>query len=102
MADNSNIGVTLREDRRDSATANRLGPAREMPTRQITRQQFMAGTTTRQGTDIRGLADETRGQYPRVAGNGSIRSYKKGGAVRKTGLALLHKGERVLNKRQAI
>ena len=30
-----------------------------------------------------------------------VPSYKKGGKVRKTGLARLHKGERVLNKRQA-
>lgn len=29
-----------------------------------------------------------------------IPSYKKGGRVRKTGLAKLHRGERVLNKRQ--
>ncbi len=30
-----------------------------------------------------------------------VPSYKKGGKVRKTGLARLHKGERVLNKLQA-
>ena len=30
-----------------------------------------------------------------------VPSYKKGGKVRKTGLARLHKGERVLNKSQA-
>lgn len=30
----------------------------------------------------------------------SVPSYKKGGRVRKTGLAKLHRGERVLNKRQ--
>lgn len=27
--------------------------------------------------------------------------YKKGGKVKKTGLAIVHKGERVLNKKQA-
>lgn len=30
----------------------------------------------------------------------SIASYKRGGKVRKTGLARLHKGERVLTKKQ--
>ena len=32
---------------------------------------------------------------------GSFDSYKKGGRVKKTGLAKLHKGERVLTKSQA-
>jgi hypothetical protein len=31
---------------------------------------------------------------------GAIKGYKKGGKVKKTGLALIHKGERVLNKKQ--
>lgn len=31
---------------------------------------------------------------------GGVDSYKKGGKVKKTGLAKLHKGERVLNKKQ--
>ena len=33
--------------------------------------------------------------------SGGVPGYKRGGFVRKTGLAVVHKGERVLNRKQA-
>jgi hypothetical protein len=49
------------------------------------------GSNAAKGTSADEMGAETSG----------VPSYKKGGKVRKTGLARLHKGERVLNKRQA-
>lgn len=41
-----------------------------------------------------------RSQVPLSAGKGLVGSFKKGGKIKKTGLAKVHKGERVLNKKQ--
>ena len=49
------------------------------------------GSNAAKGTSADEMGAETSG----------VPSYKKGGKVRKTGLARLHKGERVLNKLQA-
>ena len=56
------------------------------------------------------LAAETHPFNPKYTGaggskfvqpkGGKVKGYKKGGKVKKTGLAKLHKGERVLNKKQ--
>lgn len=42
-----------------------------------------------------------KGKSEDTGGVGPGESFKKGGPVRKTGLAKVHKGERVLTKRQA-
>jgi hypothetical protein len=49
------------------------------------------GSTAAKNTAADEMGAETSG----------VPSYKKGGKVRKTGLARLHKGERVLTKKQA-
>ena len=50
------------------------------------------------GAGLSGAADA---DVPQADLNWGIRSFKKGGKVRKTGLAKVHKGERVLTKGQA-
>lgn len=65
----------------------------------------------RRGRQIKGLGNWAKGLAQRSgtilklnalgpAGQKLIRGYKKGGKVKKTGLALLHKGEQVLTKKQ--
>lgn len=50
------------------------------------------------GTPDNYLSDEDREWAKKM---NKIPSYKRGGKVKKTGLAKLHKGERVLTKKQA-
>jgi hypothetical protein len=40
------------------------------------------------------------GRNPAVPGGGEMQSFKKGGKVKKTGLAKVEKGEKVLTKKQ--
>ncbi len=50
----------------------------------------------------KGIFDALRTTGRRIAGNDRpIPGYKRGGKVKKTGLAKVHKGERVLTKKQA-
>jgi hypothetical protein len=46
-----------------------------------------------------GMPTSSQFQYPKGATVG-IKRFKKGGKVKKTGPAILHKGERVLNRKQ--
>jgi hypothetical protein len=56
-----------------------------------------ASTGPTMGRGLGGLA----GGLGQAAGGGALPSYKKGGKVKKTGVAKLHKGERVLTAKQA-
>ena len=48
-----------------------------------------------------GMGTAIRGYEKGLKKKKIVGSYKKGGKIKKTGLAKVHKGERVLNKKQA-
>jgi hypothetical protein len=53
------------------------------------------------GGKAKRFSSPLRGSGKAAVGGASIKGYKKGGKVKKTGVAKVHKGERVLNKKQA-
>lgn len=53
----------------------------------------------KQKATLDNIADFASKPQPSIAQRMGIQSYRKGGKVRETGLAYLHKGERVLNKK---
>jgi hypothetical protein len=77
----------------------------------LKKRQAKAGSSGNQKSSLvkRFIGKLTRGKAPKVGNLPTstrqvpdfVGSYKRGGKIRKTGMAKVHRGERVLSKRQA-
>lgn len=83
-------GITT-TDSRTGKTSTVWDPPREAQTHAITREQFRNAGKTQTATPATPTTQGVESPIP---------SYRKGGKVKRTGLARVHKGERVLTRKQ--
>lgn len=87
---------------------NRTSKGYTIPSNPETRSLGLAGKAVRpkdvvksMGRDVADKMRETGEAAGSTTKMASPKSFKRGGLVKKSGMAMLHKGERVLNRQQA-
>jgi hypothetical protein len=101
-------GLTTMDEQGRAAVAKKRGQAASYIADPAQRQKFIAAqgeaeknnSNTATAEDYSRLDREAEDTIATQGANKAIKSYKKGGKIKRTGIVKVHKGERVLNPKQ--